>query len=233
MAKTTSGKAQSTRRVAAPSTQGGTRELDGRVRRSRDRVLTTAFELLGESGVGGFSVDEVARRSGVAKTTIYRHWPTREALVIDACSRISDEQEVPDTGALEGDLAAILTNIGHLLGTARWSSILPSIVDVAERDPEFADIHRRIQHGHAAPLREVIDRAAGRGEIAATADRSAMIAELMGPLFYRRWFSREPIDNQFVKKIVSNVISGQRVNEGVSAANGERAVGCSQDAVSS
>lgn len=233
MAKRTSDKAQPTRRVAAPSTQGGTRELDGRVRRSRDRVLTTAFELLGESGVGGFSVDEVARRSGVAKTTIYRHWPTREALVIDACSRISDEQEVPDTGALEGDLAAILTNVGHLLGTARWSSILPSIVDVAERDPEFADIHRRIQHGHAAPLREVIDRAAGRGEIAATADRSAMIAELMGPLFYRRWFSREPIDNQFVKKIVSNVISGQRTTEDVSAANGERAVGSPQDALSS
>src|ERR1700761_1847970 len=118
MAKRTSGTAEPTRRVAAPSTKTGTRELDGRVRRSRDRVLTSAFELLGESGVGGFSVDEVARRSGVAKTTIYRHWPTREALVIDACSRISDEQEVPDTGTLEGDLAAILTNIGHLLGTA-------------------------------------------------------------------------------------------------------------------
>jgi AcrR family transcriptional regulator len=169
--------------------------------------------LLSEGGVGGFTVDEVARRSGVAKTTIYRHWPSREALVIDACSRISDEQEVPDTGSLEGDVTAILTNIGHLLATARWSSVLPSIVDVAERDPEFADIHRRIQHGHAAPLREVIDRAAGRGEIAATADRSTMIAGLMGPLFYRRWFSREPIDERFVTRIVRNVISSQRTTE--------------------
>ena len=176
-------------------------------------MLTTTFELLGESGVGGFTVDEVARRSGVAKTTIYRHWPTREALVIDACSRISDEQEVPDTGSLEGDVTAILTNIGYLLGTARWSSVLPSIVDAAERDPQFADIHRKIQHGHAAPLREVIDRAAGRGEIAATADRSTMIAGLMGPLFYRRWFSREPIDEQFVKRIVRNVIRSQRATD--------------------
>jgi AcrR family transcriptional regulator len=163
--------------------------------------------------VGGFTVDEVARRSGVAKTTIYRHWPSREALVIDACSRIIDEQEVPNTGSLEGDVTAILTNIGHLLATARWSSVLPSIVDIAERDPEFADIHRRIQHGHAAPLREVIDRAAGRGEIAATADRSTMIAGLIGPLFYRRWFSREPIDEQSVKTIVRNVISSQRTTD--------------------
>jgi AcrR family transcriptional regulator len=213
MAKRTSGRAQPTQRPAALSKESGADKVDGRVRRSRDRVLATAFELLGESGVGGFTVDEVARRSGVAKTTIYRHWPTREALVIDACSRISDEQEVPDTGSLEGDVSTILTNIGHLLGTARWSSVLPSIVDIAERDPGFADIHRRIQHGHAAPLREVIDRAAGRGEIAPTADPSTMIAGLMGPLFYRRWFSREPIDEQFVKRIVRNVISSQRTTD--------------------
>jgi AcrR family transcriptional regulator len=209
MAKKTPGKTQ----PAPRSKESGADKVDGRVRRSRDRVLTTAFELLGESGVGGFTVDEVARRSGVAKTTIYRHWPSREALVIDACSRISDEQEVPETGSLEGDVTAILTNIGHLLGTARWSSVLPSILDVAERDPQFADIHRRIQHGHAAPLREVIDRAADRGEIAPTVDRSAMIAGLMGPLFYRRWFSREPIDERFVKRIVRNVISSQRTTE--------------------
>jgi AcrR family transcriptional regulator len=192
------------------SNETGADKIDRRVQRSRDRVLTTTFELLGESGVGGLSVDEVARRSGVAKTTIYRHWPSREALVIDACSRISDEQEVPDTGSLEGDIIAILTNIGHLLGTARWSSVLPSIVDVAERDPEFADIHRRIQHGHAAPLRDVLERATARGELATSADRSTMIAALLGPLFYRRWFSRERIDDGFIKTITHTVIGSHR-----------------------
>ena len=115
MARKTSPKPQPADRPAAPSTHSGAEKLDPRVQRSRDAVLTTTFELLGESGVGGFTVDEVARRSGVAKTTIYRHWPSREALVIDACSRISDEQAVPDTGSLDGDLTAILSNIGHLL----------------------------------------------------------------------------------------------------------------------
>jgi AcrR family transcriptional regulator len=214
MAKRTSPTSQPAQ-PAAPSKRNGADKLDGRVRRSRDRVLTTTFELLGESGVGGLTVDEVARRSGVAKTTIYRHWPSREALVIDACSRITDEQHVPDTGSLEADVTAILTNIGQLLGTARWSSVLPSIVDIAERDPEFAEVHRRIQHGHAAPLREVIERAAGRGEIPESADRATMIAGLMGPLFYRRWFSREPIDEQFVTRTVSNVISNHQTPDGV------------------
>lgn len=210
MGKGTPGHAQPVRRPAAESEEGDVAAVDGRVRRSRNRVLTTAFELLSESGVGGFTVDEVARRSGVAKTTIYRHWPSREALVIDAASRISAEQEVPDTGSPEGDVTAILANLGHLLGTARWSSVVPSIVDVAERDPEFAGIHGKIQRGHAAPLRKVIERAAGRGLISATADPATMVSALIGPLYYRRWFSREPIDDQFVKTIVSNVISSQR-----------------------
>ena len=194
------------RQSGTPTTQGDDSAVDGRVRRSRDRVLTTAFELLSESGVGGFTVDEVARRSGVAKTTIYRHWPSREALVLEAASQISSEQEVPDTGSLEHDVTAILSNIGHLLGTARWSTVVPSIVDVAERDPEFAAIHGKIQRAHAAPLREVLERAASRGDIPATADPSRMISALMGPLYYRRWFSREPIDDQFVKMIVRSVI---------------------------
>jgi AcrR family transcriptional regulator len=189
---------------------GDAAAVGGRVRRSRDRVLTTAFELLSENGVGGFSIDEVARRSGVAKTTIYRHWPSREALVLDAASRISAEQEVPDTGSLEGDLTALLANLGHLLGTARWSSVVPSIVDVAERDPEFAAVHGKIQRGHAAAFRAVIERAADRGLIPASADPSTMISALIGPLYYRRWFSREPIDDQFVNTIVSNVISSPR-----------------------
>lgn len=177
-------------------------KVNRRVERSRHTVLSAAFELLSEGGVASFSVDEVARRSGVAKTTIYRHWPTREALVIDACSRMIAEQETPDTGSLEGDVTAILMEIAHLLPTANWSFVLPSIVDTAERNPEFAEIHSRIQRGHAAPLREVLQRAADRGELPARADASTIVAALLGPLFYRRWFSREPIDDAFVKTII-------------------------------
>ncbi|WP_067625774.1 TetR/AcrR family transcriptional regulator [Alicyclobacillus acidiphilus] len=169
--------------------------------------MATAFELLGEGGVARFTVDEVARRSGVAKTTIYRHWPTREALVIDACSQMIAQQETPDTGSLEGDVKAILVEIAHLLQTANWSFVLPSIIDTAERDPEFADIHSRIQRGHAAPLREVLERAADRGELSARVDVSAIIALLLGPLFYRRWFSREPIDDQFLEELIKRVLA--------------------------
>jgi AcrR family transcriptional regulator len=193
--------------------QPGDRGPDARVQRSRERVLTSAFDLLGESGVSGFTIDEVARRSGVAKTTIYRHWPAREALVLEAASLISAAVEVPDTGSVQGDVTVILNNLGGLLGTARWSSVVPSIVDVAERDPEFAAVHGRIQRGHASPLREVLVRAAGRGELPATTDPAHVISALIGPLYYRRWFSREPIDERFVARLVSDVIGNHLVTD--------------------
>jgi AcrR family transcriptional regulator len=185
--------------------------LDPRVLVSRERVLTTTLDLLTEAGLDELTIDDISRRSGVAKTTIYRHWPNRSGLVIDACSRMTDGEEAPpDTGSLEGDVRAILTNIAELLGTARWSSIVPSIVDVAEHDPAFADIHARIQRGHAAPLKAAIDRAASRGDITPKADRDAFAAALIGPLFYRRWFSREPIDTEFLEIIIGNVVGGLR-----------------------
>ena len=182
--------------------------LDPRVLVSRERVLTTTLDLLTEAGLDDLTIDEISRTSGVAKTTIYRHWPNRSALVIDACLRMTDGEEAPpDTGSLEGDVGAILTNIAELLATARWSSIVPSIVDVAEHDPAFADIHSRIQRRHAAPLRSALERAALRGEIPSAADRDAMAAALLGPLFYRRWFSREQIDAGFLEMIVGTLAS--------------------------
>ena len=198
----TTQKAMTNKEEMLPTSEG----RDYRVRRSKENVLRTTFDLLTEIGLEGVSIDEIARRSGVAKTTIYRHWPTRSELVIDACSRISAEQEAPDTGSFEGDVTALLTNLAELLRTARWSTVVPSIVDAAERDPRLAEIHSRIQIGHAAPFHAVIERAVRKGEIPKSTDRSGTIAALLGPLFYRRWFSREPLDESFVNMVVCNAI---------------------------
>ena len=197
--------------VKAESTAAGEKSVDPRILVSRERVLTTTLTLLTETGLDELTIDEISRRSGVAKTTIYRHWPNRSALVIDACSRMTDsEQEPPDTGSLEGDVRAIVTNIAELLETARWSAIVPSIVDAAEHDPAYADIHREIQRGHAAPLRSALDRAALRGDILSTADREAVTASLLGPLFYRRWFSRGKLEAKFVETIIRSALAGLR-----------------------
>ena len=181
--------------------------MDERVRRSRQQVLTTTLELLTERGLGSVSIDEVSRRSGVAKTTIYRHWSTRSGLLIDACAQLDSHQEVANTGDVRADLSTQLHTLAHLLQTARWSSVLPSIMDAAERDPDLAAVHSGLQRGHAAPFREIIGRALETGSLPKATDPSALIAALVGPLYYRRWFSREPLDDAFVDGLIEMVLA--------------------------
>ena len=87
--------------------------------------------------------------------------------------------------------------------------MVPPIVDAAERDPGVAAVHGRIQMGHTAPLHEIIARAVRNGDLPPNTDASAMTAVLVGPLFYRRWFSREPIGKDFVRSTVWTVIGAQ------------------------
>jgi AcrR family transcriptional regulator len=181
-------------------------EMDERVRRSKDAILKVTSQLLSETGFGGVSIDEVSRRSGVAKTTIYRHWPTRTALLIDACTQMGTKPDVPDTGSLKGDMTVLALGLAERLHSARWPSVLPSIIDAAERDPEIAELHSRLHAGRIAAFRAVVERGKEKGELPRRFDSSRLIAAVLGPLFYRRWFSREALDEKFVKFVVETAL---------------------------
>ena len=191
-------------RAKKPETEP--KEPDARVRRSQAAVLAATYELLTEAGFGGVTVDAVSARSGVAKTTIYRHWPTRSALLIDACSKLGTKREAPDSGNLVGDLMALATDLAERLRTARWPSVLPSIIDAGERDPELARLYAALHAELVGAFRTVIERGQKRGELARGRGTSEVIAALLGPLFYRRWFSREPLDERFVRGVVERAI---------------------------
>ncbi|MCM5554149.1 TetR/AcrR family transcriptional regulator [Pleomorphomonas sp. NRK KF1] len=180
--------------------------MDERVRRSRAAVLAATSDLLFERGYSGVSVDEVARRSGVAKTTIYRHWPSRTDLLRDACASIGTPQTAPDLGSLRADIAALMGALAEALTTARWTAVLPSIVDAGERDPDMAEMYRRLQQGYSSPFEAAIRRGIDRGELPADTDVAALAAALIGPLFFRRWFAREPLTEGFVREIVRIVV---------------------------
>jgi AcrR family transcriptional regulator len=180
--------------------------LDERVRRSRTAVLGATAQLLFERGFGGATVDEISRRSGVAKTTIYRHWPTRTDLLRDACSTLSTPLETPNTGNFRADATTLTTRLAHLLRSAKWTAVLPSIIDAAERDPEIAEMYSKLQQFYSAPFETVIQRALRTGELPTNTDVATLIAALTGPLFYRRWFSREPLTDDFANRIVLQIL---------------------------
>src|SRR5215472_6394505 len=93
--------------LAAPGPAGVDAAADERVVKSKKAVLAATFELLSEVGLSGVSVDEVSRRCGVAKTTIYRHWPSRTALLLNVCSTLGAKPQAPDTGSFAGDLTML------------------------------------------------------------------------------------------------------------------------------
>ena len=92
------------------------------------------------------------------------------------------------------------------LRSAKWTSVLPSIIDAAERDPDIAAMYSRLQQGYSGPLETIIERALRKGELPADTDAALLIAALTGPLFYRRWFSREPLTDDFANQIVRRVL---------------------------
>ena len=180
------------------------------LRRSKEAVkaasLAAAYELLTEVGLGGVSFDEVSRRSGVAKTTIYRYWPTRSALLFDAVMQFAPRLPVPVTGNLRGDVTALALGLADRLQTGRWSSAMPSIIDAAERDQEVAELQSRTHAGMMSGFGVVVARAQERGELGPDFDVSDLTAAIAGPLFYRRWFSRQELDGTFVRGVVDRAL---------------------------
>lgn len=183
-------------------------------RRSKEVVkaasLAAAYELLTETGFSGVSFDEVSRRSGVAKTTIYRHWPSRTSLLFDAVMQFAPRLQTPDTGNLSEDLTALALGLAERLQTGRWASAMPSIVDAGERDADVADFQSRTHAGMMSGFNAIAARAQARGELSPDFDASDLTASIAGPLFYRRWFSRENLDDTFVRGVVERAIPARK-----------------------
>ena len=170
-------------------------------------MLAETYRQLSQGGISGVSIDAISRQSGVSKTTIYRHWPSRSALLLDACASFGTPATIPNTGSLRGDLLTLLMSLASALDGTTWSKAYPSILDAAERDPEIAAVQNQLHRSFMATFEAVIERAKASGDPSlrrrGTGD---IVAGLVGPLFFRRWFSREPIDAPFVTAVVDNAI---------------------------
>ena len=181
------------------------RETDERVEKSKRLVLAATYELLTKSGLSRVSVDEVSRRSGVAKTTIYRHWPSRESLLLDACSQLRTRPAVPDTGNVKTDLEALACGAAVRLQQP-WSTVMPSIIDAGERDKNLALLQSQIHSQMRGAFVTAIENGQKRGELPRSQDPRELVASILGPILYRRFFSREPLNEAFARKVVERAL---------------------------
>ena len=168
--------------------------------------MATTYELLSEEGLAGVTVDAVARRSGVAKTTIYRHWPSREALLLDACAQMGPHFDNSDAGNFPKDLRALAQRVVEQLLSGPYAAILLSLMDAAERNPDLAALLAAAQTKLVEAVRTVLTRARARGELRRLPEASDVAALIVGPLLYRRLFSHDPLTEAFFRLVIENAV---------------------------
>jgi len=184
-------------------------ELDPRVVRSRAAILRATADLLIELGATGVTIDGVAERSGVAKTTIYRHWKSRSSLVVDAFESLLAPSALPShNGPIRQQLEAILVHFVHGLTRSEWARAVSTLIDGADRDPEMRQLLHDFLAVRMEPGRDALRAAVERGELGADLDVDEAIAMLVGPIFYRRFVSRENLDEPFVMQLVDLFLLG-------------------------
>ncbi|HEY2510610.1 MAG TPA: TetR/AcrR family transcriptional regulator [Polyangiaceae bacterium] len=179
----------------------------GRAARVRAAVLAaTRAELLAK-GFDGFAVGEVARAAGVQKTSIYRRYKTREALILEAIVETADEGiPFPDSGTLAGDLTLLLERISAFLSSPMGQAF--AAVALRRGDEELARAQSAFWESRDVRWNELLDRAAARGELPPKTDRRLLLAMLMGPLWYRLFVSRESLDKRVIRALVTRLLKG-------------------------
>jgi AcrR family transcriptional regulator len=176
--------------------------MDPRVARSREAVLAAAAELLIEGGYALLTIDGISRRSGVARTTIYRHWDSLPGLLLDIGDHTAGVHLPPATDDPVADLRALLQSLAHALEDSEWGKLLPSLVDAAARDPEVREQKREFVARRRDHARSILARLVEVGRIDAGRDLSLLVDQLVGPLFYRRLLAHLPIDDEYVDALV-------------------------------
>jgi len=150
------------------------------------RLLQAAAEILAEDGIGAVSVEAVARRSGVAKTTLYRHFGGIDGLVFAAVGASVSARPGPDTGSLLGDLREIQR---HYLEVARSRinrELFAWMLTRAMHSPDAAALFRKARIQPRGPTVVALQRAIARGELPPTTDIELAMHLIQGPLISRR-----------------------------------------------
>jgi AcrR family transcriptional regulator len=176
-----------------------------------EAILDAATDAFIELGWDGFTMEGVAARAGVGKTTIYRRYPSRLDLLMAAAERLAQQKRVvPDTGTLRSDLLALVHAYLDMLTTTRAGRAIPAMVAAMARNPELAIAYRSFIAERRRESAMTLERAISRGELSPDVDRHLVLDLLVAPLFYRAFVSREPLDDEYFEALVDSVLRAVR-----------------------
>jgi AcrR family transcriptional regulator len=170
-------------------------------------VLRAAVDELAEAGYGAFTIESVAARARVAKSTIYRHWSDKLELIADAFETFH-EQMVPsiDDAPPRELVERLVRHIAEVVVDSTFSRCIPALIEGAERDLRVREFHHRYSAERRQALVEVIAEGVASGDFPPHVDPELATLALLGPIFYRRLMSDEPFDPRRSDELVAAVL---------------------------
>ena len=186
------------------------------------RVLSAAWGLLHAGGYAALNVDDVAERAGVAKTTLYRRWPTKDHLAIAVGAQMLGEVPIPDSGDLRQDLIEFATALAESLNRLRMAGhygggaspgLAAELVAAAARHPDIGEVVRAMYAERHALARARLERAVSSEGLRSDLDPGLLVEQLVGPIYYRILITGAPADRGYAGRLVEALLDGAFVAE--------------------
>jgi len=174
---------------------------------TRRAILDAALAQLAGSDGGSVTVDSIAAAAGVGKQTIYRWWPSKGAVLLDALlDRARRSVPTPDTGSVRTDLLAVADSTFTGAQQVSTAPALRALVREAARDPHLAGLLREFTAARRAAVRDILERAIIRGELPAETDADLLVDLLYGLFWYRFLLGHAPLDHTTATRLVDTLL---------------------------
>jgi AcrR family transcriptional regulator len=189
------------------NTQSGTSAGRPRSEEAHQAILDATLASLAELGFSGLTVEGVATRAGVGKATIYRRWPSKLHLVIEAFSQLPGLEDV-DTGTVVDDLEEMLQTYLHGFSSTPLARVMPSLAGERAHNPELSELLDPILKGRRQPIIRALERGVARGELQPDLDLDMAADVIFGAIFTRVFFTGARINPKIARPIVDTVLLG-------------------------
>jgi AcrR family transcriptional regulator len=188
------------------------RETDVRIARTRAAVLRSATDLLVEGGPSAVTIDAIVARSGVAKSTIYRHWESRDEVLLDVIETCAPSVVPPDlTHGFEPAIRDLVDQIRAALDDPEWARVIPALLLLKGHQSDIAALEARLGKHQDRTLETVVALGVAEGRLPTGVDVEELAAQLIGPLMFAHLTGRPRVTKAFAQRVVDDFL---RANAG-------------------
>lgn len=186
--------------------------VDPRIARTRAAVLRTATDLLVDGGPSAVTIDAIVARSGVAKSTIYRHWDSRDDVLVAVIENCAPHIEPPDEAlGFEQSLRQLVATFREMLSDPDWMRVLPALLTLRTQKHGVADLEQRIEARQERAIETVMRRGVAEGRVRPDFDLDEATALLVGPLTFAVLVGKPEVDEAFTDQIIDAFLASYAV----------------------